>query len=124
MSDCENCFVTPCMCTWGGFQAPGVTVTTPAPVQAVTTPTGGRTARVLAAATTMHRSERFDDIDQSRFVSRFQWHMDQIPAILVAIREETVPLRATAYDANKVQASKGEAPAPANLHAVDDADEL
>lgn len=120
---CSNCFLTPCSCEAGGILPAGITGQPITTHQAVLTTPEGRVAR-HAVAVTFTPSQTRPIMDESTWVTRFLAHIDQIPTILVAIREDTVPLRATTYDADKVQASKGDAPAPVNLIAVDDADDL
>lgn len=120
---CSNCFLSPCSCESGGILPAGVTGAPATTVRAVQQAVEGRTARHQQAVTFTGSHDR-DVVDESPWVRRARWHFDQIPSILVAIREDMNPIRATQYDANRVQTSKGDAPAPANLDALDDADDL
>lgn len=123
---CDNCFLTPCQCDTGAFLPAGVTQSAPEAFEVVLAGTETRSDHLQALIDVQADTDpRLDTTGTpSGWEKRLRWHVDQIPTILHTIRTATVPLRATKYDANKVQASKGDAPAPVNLNAVDDADDL
>lgn len=57
-------------------------------------------------------------------IDRFEWHTHLILEVLHTMRGEVAQLRASVTDAVRVSGSKAEAPAPANLGAIDAADQL
>lgn len=124
MTTCDDCFLDPCMC---GFGIPGASGSTPERFEAVQARMESRTDRLQALTTVQadddpRLHEPVGEI--SGWERRLRWHVDQLPVILETIREARVRLRAAKYDANRVQESRGEAPAPIDLNAVEDADDL
>ncbi len=59
-----------------------------------------------------------------RWVERWTWHLDQVPALLETLRDEAVPLAAFNYDAVRVQTSRDGAPVPFRVDVMDSVDEL
>lgn len=125
MTPCVNCFCVPCACAQGGFLPAGVVASTPEPFESV------QRARVNAGeawrvALTPDDDTTTTDTDPlyARDVERIEWHTRLIPDLLHAARQSVIPLRASVTDDVKVSGSKGEAPAPLNVAAVDDADDL
>ena len=123
-TSCPECFtILPasgdCMCGWG---LPGVAVKDTISAQIAGEQT--RLTRLMQSPDNPQvvlPAPVYVDADA---LSRFDWHTALIPTLLHAMRAGVVPLRAATTDDVKVSRSKGAAPAPLNLNAVDDADEL
>lgn len=64
------------------------------------------------------------DLDTARWVRQYEWHLDQIPAILHTLRDEAVPLKAARLDNIRVSGSREQAPLPFNADMVDAGDDL
>lgn len=58
------------------------------------------------------------------WAQRYVWHLDQIPALLAAIRGSVIPLKAARYDSDRVSGGGDAARLPFKVEAMDDADEL
>jgi hypothetical protein len=59
-----------------------------------------------------------------RWSQRYVWHLDQIPALLAAMRGAVVPLKSSRYDSDRVSGGGDSARLPFRVDAMDDADEL
>ena len=124
MTTCDERFLDPRMC---GFGIPGASGSTPERFEAAQARVETRSDRLQALTTVQADDDPrlYEPVGEiSGWERRLRWHVDQLPVILETIREARVRLRAAKYDANRVQESRGEAPAPTDLNAVDDADDL
>ncbi|WP_105567143.1 hypothetical protein [Microbacterium halophytorum] len=65
------------------------------------------------------------DPSWSTWAERLRWHLGEIPTLMGAILALRVPLRAARYDREVVSGSGADgSPAPLNVEAIDDADDL
>lgn len=64
------------------------------------------------------------ELEYARWVRRYEWHLDQIPAILHTLRDEAIPLKAARLDTVRVSGSRDHSPLPFRAEMVDDADDL
>lgn len=64
------------------------------------------------------------DADWRAWLRRYEWHLDQIPPLVEAMRLAVYPLGAMVYDRVRVDVSRDGSPLPLREGAVDDADDL
>ncbi|MGX5770813.1 hypothetical protein ACWKWN_08685 [Microbacterium trichothecenolyticum] len=69
-------------------------------------------------------AEEISAQEWKRWIGRYQWHLDQTPSLLEAMREAASGIRAVVYDRDRVDASREGVPLPFREEVVDDADEL